>query len=241
MVLSPEVFFALPIVCLAFLNQTNIHGVVDEMEKPTPRRVSYLIRSSTALSTSFYVVVGVLGYMRFGSLTRDNVLLGYTNLDWTNTVFFSTGRISMAVSLVLSVPLIIYPCRLCVHTLLKENLPKGFLRKCSPNFYFNGETFAIVGVAYCISVLLPEIRVAFGLTGAVTGCALVYILPPSFYLRISGEHVCDSWMSFMSWVLLIIGVLMSVACTSAITYQLVTSTQSGGGSESDLSFTFLFS
>ena len=134
----------------------------------------------------------------------------------------------MMLSLVLSVPLIIYPCRICIHTLLKENLPDGFLRQFRPSVYFNSETFFIVSVAYAISVFLPEIRVAFGLTGAVTGCMLVYILPPAFFLRLSKQRMCDNTTAFVSTLLLIVGAMMSVACTSAIIYQLVTSSTHGG-------------
>ena len=90
--------FALPIVCLAFLNQTNIHGVVDEMEQADAAQSVLPHPLLDGALNVLYVVVGVLGYMRFGSLTRDNVDSGYTNLDWTNTVFFRREEISMAVS-----------------------------------------------------------------------------------------------------------------------------------------------
>ena len=78
-----------------------------------------------------------------------------------------------------------FPCRMCFHTLLN-----GCLMQCkamqgkggSSLFYI--ETLFILAAGYGTSVALPDIQTAFGLTGAITGCALVYIFPPAFYLRL---------------------------------------------------------
>ena len=73
---QPQIFFALPIICLAFLNHTNIHSIVEEMDRPTPARIRRLIGSSTSIATVLYCLVGIMGYLRFGDLTQDDVLLG---------------------------------------------------------------------------------------------------------------------------------------------------------------------
>ena len=65
--------------------------------------------------------MGMLGYMRFGSIVEDNILLNYINLNWTNTVLFNTCRVAMVMCLVVSYPLILFPCRMCL-PLLKDAL-----------------------------------------------------------------------------------------------------------------------
>ena len=108
---NPSVFFALPIVCLAFLNQTNVHGIVSELENPTPARQKTLIVSSTALTMCFYLVTGAAGYIRFGNATQDNILLGYVHQSRSETLAFAVARMGMVVCLVSSMALVMYPCR----------------------------------------------------------------------------------------------------------------------------------
>ena len=92
--------------------------------------------------------MGVCGYMRFGSIVEDNILLNYIDLTWTNTLLFNSAGIAMVVCLVVSYPLILFPSRMCFHVLLKDALPKG-LKNFSGSFYFRAETFFIVGNVFC--------------------------------------------------------------------------------------------
>ena len=118
-----------------------------------------------------------------------------------------------------------YPCRLSMHQLLKDFAPDSWscLRSISADAFFNGETQAILAGAYIISVLLPDIHVAFGLTGAITGCALVYILPPAFYLKLccNDGGACTSCGGISAIALLTIGSILSVTCTVAMVINLI--------------------
>ena len=110
--------------------------------------------------------MGLLGYLRFGDSTADDILLNYdAGLSRLDTLLFSTGRIGMVVSLVLSYPLILFPARICLHTLLRSFLPSG-LRNLNPNIYFLSETIVIIAITFGVSVVVPTIVTVFGLTGA---------------------------------------------------------------------------
>ena len=218
-VFNASIFFALPIVCLAYLNHPNIHATVEELENPTRSRVRSMVFSSSGLSTVFYVIMGICGYMRFGSIVEDDVLLNYIDLTWTNTLLFNCARIAMVLCLVVSYPLILFPSRMCFHVLLKDALPKG-LKNYSGSFYFRAETFFIIGACFVISYLVPQIKTAFGLTGSITGCLMVYILPTVFYMKITEEGPCTTWTGFFATIVLILGVTLAVVCTGAILYQL---------------------
>ena len=220
-VVDMSIFFALPIVCLAYLNHPNIHATVEELENPTRKRVKSMVAGSTGLSTTLYLIMGMLGYMRFGNIVEDDILLNYINLNWTNTVLFNTCRVAMVMCLVVSYPLILFPCRMCLHALLKDALPES-LKHFGGAFYFRMETFLIIGCAFTVSYFVPQIKTAFGLTGAITGCLMVYILPPLFYLKIRKESCTSSLTGFLSATLMVVGIIMSIVCTSAIVYQLVT-------------------
>jgi amino acid permease len=220
-VISPAIFFALPIVCLAYMNHPNVHAVMEELENPTRARVKEMILISETMPTVLYLIMGILGYMRFGDLTLDDILLNYTGMSWTNTVIFNTARLAMVLCLVVSFPLILFPCRMCLHALLKDALPDS-LKHFGGSFYFKGETIFILVISYATSYLVPQIKTAFGLTGAITGCMMVYVLPPLFYMKIKKVGPCDSWYGFFSGLLMFVGGLMSIVCTTAIVYQEIT-------------------
>ena len=146
-------------------------------------------------------------------------MLNYIDLTWTNTLLFNCARIAMVLCLVVSYPLILFPSRMCFHVLLKDALPKG-LKNYSGSFYFRAETFFIIGACFVISYLVPQIKTAFGLTGSITGCLMVYILPTVFYMKITEEGPCTTWTGFFATIVLILGVTLAVVCTGAILYQL---------------------
>ena len=110
---------------------------------------------------------------------------------------------------------------MCFHAILKDALPES-LKHFGGAFYFRMETFLIIGCAFTVSYFVPQIKTAFGLTGAITGCLMVYILPPLFYLKIRKESCTSSLTGFLSATLMVVGIIMSIVCTSAIVYQLVT-------------------
>ena len=78
---------------------------------------------STAACVCLYGTIGILGYLTFGSITEDNILLNYTDLPYQETLLFATGKAGMAFCLALSFPLVLFPCRVCLHSLLKTHLP----------------------------------------------------------------------------------------------------------------------
>ena len=92
----------------------------------------------------------------------------------------------------------------------------------SPDTVFNAETFLLLSLCLLLSAVVPNILVAFGLTGAVGGCTLVYVLPPLFYLKLSNKEGClSSCTHLWAVILLLVGAAISVICTVAIVVSLV--------------------
>ena len=83
--------------------------------------------------------------------TNENILLNYVNLTRMETILFSSAKLSMALSLALSFPLVLFPCRVCLHTIIRDRLPKC-LSGLPARVYFFSETILIVIVAYIIAI-----------------------------------------------------------------------------------------
>ena len=58
---SAQIFFALPIITLAFLNHPNLNPILETMHRPTTKRVTLLIGSSTTIAAVLYSIVGICG------------------------------------------------------------------------------------------------------------------------------------------------------------------------------------
>eukprot|EP00941_MAST-03F_sp_MAST-3F-sp1_P001900 g1900.t1 len=199
--IGPKFFLVIPTVGLAFTNQPNIYQIVCELERPTSRRVYSVINITTCACTCLYFLIGIIGYLRFGHgecskppIPRseggvcDDILLNYDSTNsYLKMSLFSSARLAMVISLIFSVPLLVFPARVCLHSLLRASLPPS-LRGGAPNLYFIAETILLLASAFIVNVLVPDIISLFGLTGAVTGSLLVYILPASFYLSIKRKE-----------------------------------------------------
>jgi amino acid permease len=220
---------------------------VDELHNPTPRRIACVSYSATAVCVILYLVVGVFGYLRFGDTTATNILLNYQDdLTLVETVLFSTGKLGMAGSMMVSYPLLLFPCRLCLHTLvgmLPGAVEHALLKMCgcelprclkscevSGQVWFYGETFIIIFGTYVVSVLVPNIVKVFGLTGALTGSFVVFIMPAAFSLQLLPGKCCDL-AKLPTWGLLLFGVAFMVVSLTFITIGMVqdAAAAAGGG------------
>lgn len=244
---GPALFFTIPSVGLAFTNQPNIYEIVDELKNPTPRRIACVSYSATLVCVILYLVVGVFGYLKFGDETRTNILLNYQDgLSPTETILFATGKVGMAMSMMVSYPLLLFPCRLCLHTLIQQApgmvqhamrstcgcaLPKYLQNlEVSGQVWFYGETISIICLTYLVSILVPNIVKVFGLTGALTGSFVVFIMPGAFALKLLPGRLCSTTKLPM-WGLCIFGALFGIVSLVFITISMFTPTpaSSGGG------------
>ena len=122
---GPRVFFTIPTVALAYTNQPNIYEIADELHNPTVRRVAAVINISTIATTFLYFLVGVFGYVHFGTGTATNILLNYppAELSLVDAVLFTGGKLAMAIAMIGSYPLLLFPSRICLHSLIVQ-LPR---------------------------------------------------------------------------------------------------------------------
>lgn len=234
--IGQKIFFAVPTVALAYTNHTNLYEIIAEMERPTKKRISTLIHVTTFMCTVLYATMGVAGYLRFGSDTQDDIILNYSDTSVSPSVpksrqkLMTSGSIGIVLCLILSFPLLLFPCRNCFHIILRAWMQSNWCpagaRHFDPNVYFVFETLVLVGCAFGLSVVVPNLSTVFGLTGAITGSLLVYILPSWFYLLLTRTNDAKVyfpeqpvWMQRMSRVLILFGLVVFVTGTGSVLYQ----------------------
>jgi amino acid permease len=114
--------FSFPIISVAFLCHFNVLPLHEEFFRPTRQRLRAVVRTTMSITSVFYLVLGVLGYVFAfngdSDATADcgpaqchgiygDILNNFDSAD----PLINTGRIGLSVTLLSSFPLLILPCR----------------------------------------------------------------------------------------------------------------------------------
>ena len=199
--IGSKFFTALPIIVLSFGNQVNVQQVVTEMRQPTASRIRTLIVSTNLLVSAMYLVIGITGYYRFGSDTKDNIISNYHGFSGTNASLFSVARVGILLIVLFSYPMLLHPCRTCLNSVLGIEQPSYAV--------FAGETIVIIGFTWFVSIVVPALGTIMGYTGAIAGTLLGFIYPAAFHLKLVPEHKGPAG------VILMTGIMFAIACFGA--------------------------
>lgn len=135
-----------PIFSMAMSCQTSLFEIFDNnvanCDLETIRRDNNIIKKAIYMCSFIYITVGLLGYMAFHEQTLyGNILLAFPE-SFTTTL----TKIGFVISLLLSFPLCLFPCRTSVYSLTIGKLrraPKGFkLVASSEDISSNADTTA---------------------------------------------------------------------------------------------------
>jgi len=88
-----------------------------------------------------------------------------------DSVVVNIGRFSLFFALFSTLPLLVHPCRASVHrTFFGDN-------HTSTNLQHLIETIALMGSAFCIAVMIPQVQVILGYAGSTFGILLAFVFP----------------------------------------------------------------
>ena len=102
-----DFMYALPISTVAYLCHFNVLPTNKELIKPTKKRIQRMIHSTIGICLSLYIVIAFCGYLFSLDLTCGDILNNYKNDD----PIISVGRVGLVITLAMSFPLLVLPCR----------------------------------------------------------------------------------------------------------------------------------
>ncbi|CAH0520012.1 unnamed protein product [Peronospora belbahrii] len=105
-----DAVYAFPIISVSFLCHFNVLPVYRELHKPTRQRLKKIVTSTMFSTWLFYMVVGIMGYL-FAFQQSGGVQGDILNNFSDNDALVNLGRLGLLVTILLSLPLIIQPCR----------------------------------------------------------------------------------------------------------------------------------
>lgn len=106
-----ELLNAVPLYISCFVCHYNILPVHNELQNPTPKRVSWWLRSTTWFAVMLYMIMGFAG-SSYAHCTPTGEISGNILLDFDkNDPLLFVGRMCLAVTITLAFPMLVIPAR----------------------------------------------------------------------------------------------------------------------------------
>ena len=161
--------------------------------------MSGITRKGILLCVTFYICVGLFGFLDFTNTTDDNILNNYC-IRKTHDSLMTAASVFVAVAGVVAFPVNILPAQV--------TLKQHFLL-----------TLLLCGSALIVALLIPGISVVFGLMGGTAASIISFILPGMFLLDEENSHPSKR-KKLLALFLLWGGTLIGILSTGTTIYGL---------------------
>lgn len=109
---ATNVFSTFSIVVFAFTGHQNMFSIINEAADKSLTALTGLVNFTILVASALFIVVGLAGYLTFGSNVNGNVILLYPPA-WSATL----GKLCIVFMVVFSFPLMIHPARISVNNI----------------------------------------------------------------------------------------------------------------------------
>uniref|UniRef100_A0A8C7XJ66 Solute carrier family 38 member 6 n=1 Tax=Oryzias sinensis TaxID=183150 RepID=A0A8C7XJ66_9TELE len=178
-VVSIKSAYAIPTMAFSFLCHTAVLPIYCELERPTKPRMQKVANIGIALSFFLYFISSLFGYLTFYNHVGTELLLAY-NSYLPRDILVLTVRLAILISVLLTVPLIHFPARKAVISLLYGDQEFSWLIHVIL-------TVILLSVVLLLAIFVPDISSVFGVVGSTTSSCLLFVFPGIFYLKISNQ------------------------------------------------------
>uniref|UniRef100_K7E1D4 Solute carrier family 38 member 4 n=1 Tax=Monodelphis domestica TaxID=13616 RepID=K7E1D4_MONDO len=168
--------YAIPILAFAFVCHPEVLPIYSELKDRSRKKMQTVSNISITGMLIMYLLAALFGYLSFYGEVEDELLHAYTKVYTFDTPLLLV-RLAVLVAVTLTVPIVLFPIRTSVITLLFPKRPFSWIR----HFLIAAVLIALNNV---LVILVPTIKYIFGFIGASSATMLIFILPAAFYLRL---------------------------------------------------------
>ncbi|ESP04030.1 hypothetical protein LOTGIDRAFT_109866 [Lottia gigantea] len=169
-------FETLPIFSFSFGCQTQLFILYDALPEPSLKTVNGITSSAINLCAVAYLLMGFFGYIAF----HEDVITGDIIKLFPNTLFADIMKLGFVISTAITIPLIIFPCRVSLYNLLFSQV-----RIHIPEIHFKVLTLLIVLGPMIVGILVPNVEFILGFNGATMGTLMCFVFPAMFFLKVN--------------------------------------------------------
>lgn len=174
-----KLFTVVPVLVTSYICHYNVHIIDNELGDSS--MIQPVVQTSLALCSTVYIMTSFFGLLLFGESTLDDVLANFdTNLGIPYSSLLNDAvRVSYVVHLMLVFPIIFYPLRLNLDSLLFPSARP----LVSDNCRFTLISTSLISLVFLGANFIPSIWDAFQFTGATAAVCLGFIFPAAIALR----------------------------------------------------------
>ncbi|XP_039208705.1 sodium-coupled neutral amino acid transporter 4-like [Crotalus tigris] len=198
-VFNSRTAYSIPILAFAFVCHPEVLPIYSELKNRSQKRMQNVSNVSIMGMLIMYLLAALFGYLTFYGEVEDELLHTYRKVYTFDTLLLMV-RLAVLVAVTLTVPIVLFPIRTSLTTLLFPRRPFSWIR------HF---LIAIVILIFnnLLVIFVPTIKDIFGFIGASAATMLIFILPAAFYLRIVKKEPLRSPQKIGVLIFLIIGII----------------------------------
>jgi len=182
-----------PIFSMALSCQANVFEVYGSLKDATPGDMNDVVRGAVNLCTTIYITIGFFGYVAFCEVEdlSGNILTAFPQSHMLDVVKFG-----FLTSVAMSFPLVIFPCRTSIHSLLFRKTYRGIestelVTDYITPIHFNLITLFIIVCSLIIGILIPDIELVLGLVGSTMGASICVVFPAAVFLSLTSKNTTE--------------------------------------------------
>ncbi|ETE65240.1 Sodium-coupled neutral amino acid transporter 4, partial [Ophiophagus hannah] len=198
-VFNSRTAYTIPILAFAFVCHPEVLPIYSELKNRSRKRMQNVSNVSIMGMLIMYLLAALFGYLTFYGEVEDELLHTYRKVYTFDTLLLMV-RLAVLVAVTLTVPIVLFPIRTSLTTLLFPRRPFSWIR------HF---LIAVVILIFnnLLVIFVPTIKDIFGFIGASAATMLIFILPAAFYLRIVKKEPLRSPQKIGALIFLIVGII----------------------------------
>ncbi|VEU23664.1 DEKNAAC104851 [Brettanomyces naardenensis] len=176
------IFKGISVISFAMVCHHNTTFIYDSLRKPTLDRFNAVTHLSCTVSSILCAIMGLSGFLNFGSKTKGNVLNNFPGDDWAVNI----ARFCFGLNMLTTFPLEIYVVRevfkdlLTIYQQIRRRDPTYKIEQLSDRQHVIVTTF-VSFLPMVISLFTCNLGAVLELVGATSASVIAYILPPMCY------------------------------------------------------------
>lgn len=180
------IYGAIGTLCFAYVCHHNSFLIFRSLKEPTLENFSRVNYYSLGYAMTMSLVVGIAGFVIFGTKTSSNVLNGFSNLD----LVANFARFLFACDMFITYPLELFVARNTINVLIfgKTTVP-------IPLWFHATITLLLISSTTLIGVLTCDLGFVLDLTGGFAAAVIAFVFPSLCMIKLNNTSLIarENW------------------------------------------------
>lgn len=207
----------LPIFAMALSCQTQLFEIFDHRslnfdDFQVVNKLNLTVRRAVNVCSIVYIMIGTLGYIAFHEESFGGNILVHLPDTFSSTL----AKIGFLVTVVISLPLCLFPCRTSLYSLFIQNRQRSTLLSdhnataYMSDGHFRFLTITLVVFTIGVSIIVPHVEIVLGIIGSTAGATICFILPGLIYTKFLKKETTER---LVARSVTYIGFFILISCT----------------------------